>query len=139
MTDLVLIRGIPGSGKTTLANKLVEASQQNVVHFEADMFFEKDGEYKFDRTKLRDAHQWCLEQTAYHLEQGYRVIVANTFTTMWELKAYFDLANDFGIIPTVYVCQSNWGSIHSVPPDTLEAMKKRFEHNIDALYNAYVV
>lgn len=133
MTDLVLIRGIPGSGKTTLANKLVTASEQNVMHFEADMFFEKDGEYKFDRHKLREAHQWCLEQTDYYLERGFRVIVSNTFTTKWEMSVYFDLAYKFCITPTVYTCQNDWGSIRGVPPETVDAMKKRFEFDISYL------
>ncbi len=46
-TNLILIRGLPGSGKTTFAKEL--ASTFGVKHYEADMFFEVDGVYKFNR------------------------------------------------------------------------------------------
>ena len=44
---LYLLRGVPGSGKSTVA--------QNIggTHFETDKYFMVDGEYKFDPTKLK--------------------------------------------------------------------------------------
>ena len=44
-------------GKSTLAKRVCNQ------HIEADMFFMKDGEYKFDPTKLKQAHEWCREKT----------------------------------------------------------------------------
>ena len=54
--NLYLLRGIPGAGKSTLAKQLGDS------HFETDGFFMVDGEYKFDPTKLRKAHEWCQSQ-----------------------------------------------------------------------------
>jgi energy-coupling factor transporter ATP-binding protein EcfA2 len=42
MKELLLLRGCSGSGKSTLAKSL------GGVHYEADMFFVEDGEYRFD-------------------------------------------------------------------------------------------
>ena len=53
MKELYLLRGLPGSGKSTLAKSL------GGKHFEADMYFVRDGEYQFDVTKLKEAHEWC--------------------------------------------------------------------------------
>ena len=53
MQELIIIRGIPGSGKTTMAK-----SYQGYSHYEADMFFMKDGVYNFDRAKIKNAHNW---------------------------------------------------------------------------------
>ncbi len=47
MKELFLLRGLPGSGKSTLAKSLSDS------HIEADMFFMKDGEYKFDGSKIK--------------------------------------------------------------------------------------
>jgi Chromatin associated protein KTI12 len=49
---LVLIRGVPGSGKSTRAREL-----QEYLHFEADMYFIRDGAYTFDSDLLPAAHQ----------------------------------------------------------------------------------
>ena len=51
---LILVRGIPGSGKSTFARSL------GGVHYEADMFFlDEMSNYVFDVTKIKDAHSWC--------------------------------------------------------------------------------
>lgn len=137
MCNLIIIRGLPGSGKTTLANKIGQSIMSNWSHYEADMIFEDaDGNYNFDRSKLREAHEWCQKSTDHDLSYGYTVIVSNTFTTKKELKPYFDLAKKNCIVPTVYLCQNDWGSIHGVPPDTMLAMKNRFEYNIDSLFES---
>jgi energy-coupling factor transporter ATP-binding protein EcfA2 len=59
-TELVLIRGLPGAGKSTMAKVLALVGYE---HFEADMFFVKDGTYCYDRTRIRDAHAWCQNMT----------------------------------------------------------------------------
>jgi len=134
---LTLIRGLPGSGKTTLASDLrfSLSTRGEVDHFEADMYFEdENGNYNFDRTKLREAHVWCQEQTRMSLKAGKIVIVSNTFTTTKELQPYFDIAATFGITPSVYLTQNDWGSIHNVPTETLNEMRKRFVFDLSTLF-----
>ena len=63
--NLYLLRGIPGAGKSTLAKQLGDS------HFETDGFFMVDGEYKFDPTKLREAHQWCQSQVELAMIQNH--------------------------------------------------------------------
>jgi hypothetical protein len=46
---LIIVRGIAGSGKTTFVKKTFPEA----AHYEADMFFEQKGEYKFDASKLK--------------------------------------------------------------------------------------
>jgi predicted kinase len=93
----------------------------------------ENGEYKFDRQKLRQAHAWCQQSTAEALGRGEYVIVSNTFTTLKEMKPYFDLIQAYGKQPVVLVCQSNWGNVHGVPDDVLDAMKERFQYDISSL------
>lgn len=130
--ELILVRGLPGSGKSTIARKFVG------VHLEADMYFMQDGEYKFDVNKLRQAHEWCQEQTRNWLKPDARVVVSNTFTTMKELRPYFEIAREFGIVPNVIVAQGNFKNEHNVPEETLTKMKARFTYDISELYDKFL-
>lgn len=138
MTNLVIVRGLPGSGKTTTAIKYGEGLQCNWSHYEADQYFvDAEGNYNWDRKKIREAHEWCQGMVKEDMAKGYTVIVSNTFTTIRELEPYFDIASDYGITPTVILCQNDWGSVHDVPPDTMEAMRKRFQYDISVLLGIY--
>ena len=91
MKQLFLLRGLPGSGKSTLAKTL------GGRHFEADMFFVKDGEYKFDVNYLKMAHEWCQTMVWGNMkDQTDTIVVSNTFTQEWEMKPYYEMAERFG-------------------------------------------
>jgi predicted kinase len=125
---LILIRGIPGSGKTTLAKNMVKQSSGSLVHFEADMFFiDDDGLYRFDSAKLADAHRWCEKQTQSALETGRSVVVSNTFVQRWEMQAYVDMTDEMGITLQVIECHGNYKSTHNVPARTIIKMKHNWE------------
>jgi predicted kinase len=123
MKELFLLRGLPGSGKSTLAKSL------GGEHIEADMFFMKDGEYKFDATMLKHAHNWCHDVVEHWMENGEeRIIVSNTFTTEWEMEYYFRLAQTYGYRVYSLVVENRHGGVneHGVPSDKLEQMQNRF-------------
>jgi predicted kinase len=121
--QLILLRGLPGSGKSTLAKLICNQ------HVEADMYFIQDGEYKFDATKLKQAHEWCHNKTEEWLKTGYNVAVSNTFTQEWEMMPYFTLAKQYGYMVQSLIVENrhNGESEHSVPQETLNKMKTRFE------------
>ena len=116
---LVLIRGIPGSGKTTIAKN----NFSDMILMEADMFFEGDGGYNYDHSKIKIAHQWCQRTTKNLLDYGYDVVVANTFTRVWEMQPYLDM----GYPTTVITAVGEFRNTHGVPDDVVQIMKGRFE------------
>ena len=127
--NLILFRGLPGSGKSSLAAALC----QRVVS--ADTFFETLAEngdliYNFDATKLKDAHEWCQQTVDKTMSYGVETIgVANTFTQEWEMKPYFEMAEKYGYRISTIIVENRHGSknIHSVPSEIIEKMKDRFE------------
>ena len=133
MSKLVLIRGFPGSGKSTMAKALCYSPDW--VHLEADMFWMQDGEYLFDASRLGEAHAWCQNTTRDYLSRDMDVVVSNTFTTVKELRPYFDIAKEFGIVPNVFVAQNEFGNVHNVPAETLARMRARFVWDISELFN----
>lgn len=55
-----IVRGLPGSGKTYLANALVRDAQKKglrAIRCSADTYFEVDGKYVFDVNKLQENHK----------------------------------------------------------------------------------
>jgi predicted kinase len=126
MKTLTLLRGLPGSGKSTFAKSL------GGEHIEADMFFvdRETGEYKFDATKLKLAHNWCAIQVQKAMvEDEPKIIVSNTFTQEWEMKTYYDLAKMHGYRVFSIIVENRHDGIneHNVPEEKLEQMKHRFQ------------
>lgn len=127
MKTLIIIRGLPGSGKSTYA----KTHYPDADNFEADMFFiGDDGKYKFDATKLKDAHAWCFNNAINSLksESDSDVIVSNTFVSLWEMENYVKNASKIpGVSVKVVELHSNYGSIHGVPETKMEQMRQRWE------------
>jgi predicted kinase len=141
MKQLILIRGVPGSGKSTLARKIKYALSSNFgLHIEADYFFiNNDGEYRFDPSKIKAAHNWCQVQTEYALKNGASVIVSNTFTQLWEMQPYFEMAKKHVAEVVVYLCQGNFENVHGVPDVKVKQMRARFEYDVSPLFERFKV
>jgi len=123
---LILIRGIPGSGKSTLAKKISSRSDK-AIHLESDMYFTSSGSYHFNPKLLSEAHEWCKVLTEDYLLSEHTVIVSNTFTRLWEMKGYLDLASSLDIPVYVFRMPNEYGSVHNVPRESIDKMKNRFE------------
>jgi predicted kinase len=126
---LYIVRGIPGSGKSTFAKKLV--GEKDYCHKEADMYFvDADGNYKFKPSQIKDAHAWCQEEVdnLMRLEHS-PVVVSNTFTQEWEMDPYFELAKTYGYKTFSIVVENRHEGTneHGVPEDKVQIMKERFE------------
>ena len=119
---LVLIRGLPGSGKSTSAR-----SMHGFEHFEADMFFERGGSYSFDPAQLPAAHAWCLQRASDALQEGKAVVVSNTFTRSWEMAPYIDAAERYGASVQIIEAKGGWPNVHGVPESAIQRMIDRWE------------
>ena len=130
---LTLLRGVPGSGKSTFAKMITN----DYSICEADQFFyDKEGNYNFDPTRLSAAHEWCR----FHVETRMKdnqvnpqfypnIVVSNTFTKEWEMSEYFDLAKKYGYKVFTLIIENRHGGVnqHGVPEEKIQQMKNRFE------------
>lgn len=125
MNTLYLIRGLPGSGKSSLAKDL----EHIAIRVEADdLFLDHDGDYNFDATKLKQAHEYCYEKASEYLKFEYNVVVSNTSTTEKEVKRYQELAEKYNAVFVSLIVENRHGnsSVHNVPAEKIQQMKNRF-------------
>jgi predicted kinase len=130
MKNLYLLRGLPGSGKSTLSEQLGGS------HFETDKYFVgENGEYNFDGSKLKEAHQWCQDSVAnamvlnHTTGENETIVISNTFTQEWEMKPYMDMAKNWGYTVFSIIVENRHGGVnqHGVPDEKLQQMNDRFE------------
>ena len=131
--QVIILRGLPGSGKSSYAQK------QQAVVCSADNYFIVGGEYRFDRTKLRQAHGECFKLFIESLQkQKPLIIVDNTNTSSLEIAPYIQGCGaykyDYKII--YFECDINTSCVrntHGVAQSTIERMynslKKELPNN----------
>ena len=99
-TTVIVMRGLPGSGKTYLSSNCQEilSDPLQVSVISADQFFTEGSNYQFNPSDAFKAHQQC---TVRFLEaicaKKKLVIIDNTNSQQWEYILYIYLCDVFGI------------------------------------------
>ncbi len=118
--SVVLLRGVSGSGKSTVANLFAEPK----VVVSADAYFEKNGGYDFDPSKLGHAHNECKNNFECALRDPSikNIIVSNTNTKPSDYQYYIETARQYGVkvISLVIEKRHEGVNIHNVPDFVLD-------------------
>lgn len=132
---IVIIRGLPGSGKSTEAEKICQEFKIN-HHYENDMFFlDKNGEYKFNSKKVKESYEWCKNKVEDVLKLKEDVVVSNNFVTKAEVEPYVELARKYNTSFYILEATGNFKSIHGIPEDVIKKMKDRWEQFDEKSFN----
>jgi predicted kinase len=127
--SLFLLRGLPGSGKSTIANALSESGKYPV--FSVDDYFTNQTtdtyHFKFDENHI--AYKQCESNTEKSMqEQAPKIFIANTFTLGWEIEPYFKLASKYNYKIFVLTVENYHGykNIHDVSQSQIEKMAEKY-------------
>ena len=134
--NLILLRGVSGSGKSTIAKIWEDANPTIRIISTDDFFMTTEGDYVFNANSLVENHKHCQTVVERDMESVDMagldddiILVHNTFTKEWEMQAYFDLAKRYEYTVHTIIVENRHGSknIHDGPEDTVKIQKDRFE------------
>ena len=132
MHELIILRGLPGSGKTTLASVLSEEGTYPVFSVD-DYFTDENGHYEFRFQENHLAYKQCEEGVRTAMQQGApKIILHNTFTIEWEMEPYFKLASEHDYRLHVLTVENRHGSgnVHDIPEEHIERMRAKYVVNL---------
>jgi len=96
---VIINRAVPGSGKTTITNCIVDELQSeniSVSIHSTDEYFMVGNKYIFDINKLNSYHQKNLLEFKQSLKNGLDVVICdNTNIAPWQTEEYTKLAREF--------------------------------------------
>ncbi len=144
MKKVIIMRGLPGSGKSRYVKGLAAENKCSVVIASADHYHylpqpdNPDGSmaprrYEFKPENARKAHDSCLLEFIKYINQGWGLIVVdNTNCSAWEISPYYRLAEVHGYEVEIVWLQAPLEKcmargLHNVPLATVENMRNRME------------
>lgn len=136
----IILRGLPGSGKSFLAKKIVDDTvRKNPTDhiISADDFFYRSGKYLYDISKLTEAHQTAQRTFFNRASKGYSpLIIDNTNMEHWEMFPYIQAAIQYSYHLEIIEPQTPWKCTasklahrnkHSVPMDKIKKMMDKYQ------------
>jgi predicted kinase len=139
MSKMLILRGLPGSGKSFITKFL-----NCVILSTDDIFMDRlNTEYLWTHTVLSSAHKINQEKARLACFRGCpQIVIDNTNTTTKEVKPYYNIAMEYGYEVELLIPTTKWAfdvdecferNTHGVPREVIQNMKNRFQSNEDVL------
>lgn len=132
MPNCIILRGLPGSGKSAVAKQI------DAYSVSADRFFvDGDGKYWFNKSELHEAHEWCFNEFKVLISCQAPIVVDNTNTTRKEYGRYSEYAKQHGYTVSIITVETDLTdeelakrNVHGVPVETIKRMRERMKSGI---------
>lgn len=128
MKELVILRGLPGSGKSTFAHLLTTG--RNAVIIENDQYMYEDGVYIWKTSKMKGAIKDTNEKLYRALKTGVELIViSNVNVRLSDFNRYIEMGKNDGYKITSLIVENraDTKSKHGVCKETLNSMEENFQ------------
>ena len=130
---MLIIRGYPGLGKSTIAKALQQLfGNDGVSVVEADSFFGPHCPFSFDLLTAAHDDAQCRARAALEDLNTRLVVISNTNTTAWEYSSYIRIAQESNIPVLVAILTLDTNAsikdidnIHDVPAEKVQKMALR--------------
>lgn len=129
---LFILRGLPGNGKTTVAEMLSHGNK-NTICTADDFLINENGDYEFTPERSKNAHILNQDKCKKLMEhEQLFIIIANTNTTEYEMQPYIDMGENYEYMIHYIIVENrhNGLSSHEVPISTYNKMFSRFSIQI---------
>lgn len=137
---VIILRGLPGAGKSTLANRICDRTYRSRCICSADKYWvQPDGTYKFDKNAVPLNHHQCLRDFCRHvggtgLFHTQVIVLDNTNTAVREFAHYVEIANAYGykiIMISLFASteKAKLRNVHNVPDYTIAGMAERMTNS----------
>lgn len=120
---LIIVRGLPGSGKSTFAGIVADETFSNDDYYH-------DWKDQVGADFLRFAKADCYKHVKDAMERDVKTIaVANTFIKPDSFENYLELARQYGYSAFCVVVENRHGgvSVHDVPPEWIDKQRQKFK------------
>lgn len=127
--ELIIIRGLPGSGKSTLSAVLSENNKYPVFSID-DYFTDDNGNYNFEFSENHKAYKHCESRTEEAMRSSHpKIFIDNVFSLEWEMEPYFKLAGLYNYRVHVITVENRHGAenVHQVSSGQIERMAAKYK------------
>jgi predicted kinase len=143
MGTVILMRGIPGSGKSHLAAQLAQQHGPSSTICSADHHFAFGESYDFDTNELGYAHKKCFLKFLDALENEVETIIVDNSNCVWrDVRIYIEYAALAAYQIRLCEPRTPWKrnpgrctkkNVHGVPFGTIDKLAKKYHTNVQII------
>jgi len=134
---LIIIRGLPGAGKSTLASLIGSLYPTAVLVSEDDFWTHSDGTYNFTPETSEDAATYMITHALKAISRSANVVVMHTATCSFDDPEWAVLFQNaryyrYSVFPLIIQRNTNNPeSLHHVRPEDMERFRREMEHGLE--------